>query len=207
MDGRWSTTPRRGRPRRAVPLTPAPPARRYRNDDCRQRRRRWHALAWREQRSSRVLFRAVAGAAASANGLPSESRQMAHRSPGWMTEPPSSRTRSSVAGRSATVKYGSEAVSPGPGPRSWTPRRRPSASASQPGSGGGGPGRELDPEDALPEAQRAIGVVGRELDQRRGHEPQVWPAVRARPCFARRGAPNARSPRLPIVSHPPAPPA
>ena len=40
----------------------------------------------------------------SANGLPSESRQIAQRSPGWITEPPSSRTRSVVAARSATVK-------------------------------------------------------------------------------------------------------
>src|SRR3954452_5657421 len=42
--------------------------------------------------------------AASANGLPSLSRQIAHRSPGWMTVPPSPRIRSSVAGRSETVK-------------------------------------------------------------------------------------------------------
>jgi 5-methylcytosine-specific restriction enzyme B len=55
------------------------------------------------------------GAAANAKGLPSESRQTAQRSPGWMTEPPSSWTRSSVVARSATVKYGREAVSPGPG--------------------------------------------------------------------------------------------
>ena len=47
---------------------------------------------------------ADAGAAASANGLPSESRHTAQRSPGWMTEPPSSRTRWSAAARSATVK-------------------------------------------------------------------------------------------------------
>jgi hypothetical protein len=45
-----------------------------------------------------------AGAAASANGLPSESRHTAHRSPGWIIVPPSSRTRLSVAARSATVK-------------------------------------------------------------------------------------------------------
>ncbi len=42
--------------------------------------------------------------AASANGLPSESRQTAQRSPGWTTEPPSAPTRSIAAGRSATVK-------------------------------------------------------------------------------------------------------
>jgi hypothetical protein len=55
-------------------------------------------------RVARDSYREPWGAAASANGLPSESRQTAHRSPGWMTEPPSSRTRSSDAGRSLTVK-------------------------------------------------------------------------------------------------------
>ncbi len=49
-------------------------------------------------------YRVPVGAAASANGLPSESRHTAQRSPGWITEPPSSPTRSSVASRSATVK-------------------------------------------------------------------------------------------------------
>jgi hypothetical protein len=44
-----------------------------------------------------------ASAAASAKGLPSESRHTAHRSPGWMIEPPSSRTRSSAVARSATL--------------------------------------------------------------------------------------------------------
>ena len=37
-------------------------------------------------------------------GLPSESRQIAHRSPGWMISPPSSTTRSSAVGRSVTLK-------------------------------------------------------------------------------------------------------
>lgn len=50
--------------------------------------------------SYRVSGREVARA----NGLPSESRQIAHRSPGWMTEPPRSRMRRSAAGRSSTVK-------------------------------------------------------------------------------------------------------
>ena len=45
-----------------------------------------------------------AAAASSANGLPSESRQIDQRSPGWMTEPPSSRTRSSAAAISGTGK-------------------------------------------------------------------------------------------------------
>lgn len=61
------------------------------------------SLASREQRSCRC-YSPAAGAAASANGLPSESRHTAQRSPGWMIEPPSSRTRSSVVARSATVK-------------------------------------------------------------------------------------------------------
>ena len=44
------------------------------------------------------------GEAASAKGLPSESRQMAQRSPGWTIEPPSSPTRASAAAMSSTVK-------------------------------------------------------------------------------------------------------
>jgi hypothetical protein len=42
--------------------------------------------------------------ALSANGLPSESRQIAQRSPGWTTLPPSSATRSSAAATSSTSK-------------------------------------------------------------------------------------------------------
>ncbi len=57
-------------------------------------------------------------ATARPNGLPSESRQIDHRSPGWIVLPPSAATFSSAAAISATVKYGSEAVSPGPAPRS-----------------------------------------------------------------------------------------
>jgi hypothetical protein len=38
------------------------------------------------------------------NGLPSASRQIAHREPGWITLPPSAVTRSSAARTSATVK-------------------------------------------------------------------------------------------------------
>ncbi len=45
-----------------------------------------------------------AGAAPSPNGLPSESRQIAQRSPGWITSPPSSTTRARAAGRSGTVR-------------------------------------------------------------------------------------------------------
>jgi hypothetical protein len=59
--------------------------------------------------------------AARPNGLPSESRQIAQRSPGWTTLPPSSTTRSSACARSGTRKYGSEKRSPGPRPRSCSP--------------------------------------------------------------------------------------
>ena len=43
-------------------------------------------------------------AAARANGLPSESRQIAQRSPGWTIDPPSSRTRSRAVAMSSTVR-------------------------------------------------------------------------------------------------------
>ena len=38
------------------------------------------------------------------NGLPSESRQIAHRAPGWITLPPSAVTCSSAVSMSPTVK-------------------------------------------------------------------------------------------------------
>src|SRR6476646_1917352 len=41
---------------------------------------------------------------ASANGLPSESRQIVQRSPGWTTEPPCSRTRFAASVMSVTVR-------------------------------------------------------------------------------------------------------
>jgi hypothetical protein len=70
-----------------------------------------YLLAQGVRRSPGPLARGVvdgyspdAGAAASANALPSESRHTAQRSPGWMTEPPSSEMRCSAAGRSETVK-------------------------------------------------------------------------------------------------------
>ena len=44
------------------------------------------------------------GAALRAKGLPSESLQIAQRSPGWITEPPSSPTRVTAASRSGTLK-------------------------------------------------------------------------------------------------------
>jgi hypothetical protein len=54
-----------------------------------------------------------------------------------------------------------------------------------PRSGSGGPWREVHPEDSLPEAARAIGIVGREFDQGRGHGREVSPLDRARISFAR----------------------
>ena len=69
---------------------------------------------------------------ASPNGLPSESRQIAHLEPGWMTLPPSSVTRSSAAFISSTAKYGRETVSPGPRPRSCTPIWGPGTWVCQP---------------------------------------------------------------------------
>jgi hypothetical protein len=78
---------------------------------------------------------------AKANGLPSESRQIAHTSPGCTTAPPLALTRSSVATRSSTAKYGSENESPGPRPRTCTPTAgapvcvcQPSPSPSRRGS-------------------------------------------------------------------------
>ena len=78
-------------------------------------------------------------------------------------------------------------VSPGPGPRAWTPRRRPvGVGLPHPGPGCGGPGREGDAEDAVPEAAGAIGIVGRKLDQWRGHRRSIacaraWRATRCEP--------------------------
>jgi len=46
------------------------------------------------------------------NGLPSESRQIAHRDPGWITLPPNPLTCSSAASISGTVKYGRAACRP-----------------------------------------------------------------------------------------------
>jgi len=70
--------------------------------------------------------------AARPNGLPSESRQIAQRSPGWTTLPSSSTTRSSARARSGTRKYGSEKRSPGmaePGSTSELIRRPEEASS------------------------------------------------------------------------------
>jgi hypothetical protein len=116
-----------------------------------------------------VVYSAHAGAGVSANGLPPDSRDTAQRSPGWMTDPPSSRTRWSVAGRSSTVKYGREAVSPGPGPRQWIPSRRSPVLGRLSPSGRCEPRRKHDAENAVPEAAGPIGIVGRNSDRGRGH--------------------------------------
>ena len=50
-----------------------------------------------------------------------------------------------------------------------------------PGSGGGRPRCKLDAEDSAPEAAGATGVVGRKLDQWRGHRQEYGPPG---PCFA-----------------------
>ena len=134
----------------------------------------------REERSC-GCYSPGAVAAASANGLPSESRHTAHRSPGWMIEPPSSRTRSTVVARSATVKYGREAVSPGPGPRSVDSETQAVGVGLPPRSGRGGPWREGDPEDSVPEL-RARRVRRPEIDQWRGHGREYgWRIVFAFP--------------------------
>src|SRR5215207_10037197 len=62
---------------------------------------------------------------ASPNGVPSQSRHTDQASPGWTTLPPNARTRSSASAMSGTAKYGSDAVSPGPGPRAWIPTAGP----------------------------------------------------------------------------------
>jgi hypothetical protein len=109
---RTAASRREGRAPKQTPLAPPPDDRQLcratsrslrnaREQQCQFERLR--TAPSREKRSWRC-YSPGAGAAASANGLPSESLHTAHRSPGWMIEPPSSRTRSSVVARSATVK-------------------------------------------------------------------------------------------------------
>ena len=74
----------------------------------------------------------TSGSCVRPKGLPSESRHTAQRSPGWITSPPDSATRLSAPGRSPTAKYGSENRSPGPAPRSWSPRATSPSCACQP---------------------------------------------------------------------------
>jgi hypothetical protein len=142
--------------------------------------------------SDRLCYSAIAEAAASANGLPSESRHTAHRSPGWMIEPPSSRTRSSVPGRSETVKYAREAVSPGPGPRAWTPRRRLSASACHPDPAAAGRGERATPRTPCQNRSARSGssagnsMSGAGIDPSMAAGDRHWFAFRAAAAAARR---------------------
>ena len=94
-----------------------------------------------------------------ANGLPSESRQMDQRSPGWMISPPSSVTRSSVAAMSSTAKYGE---------RDRVARPFAALVEAKPGvTEVGFPARavvrpailEAQPEHTLPEGERAFRLV------------------------------------------------
>jgi hypothetical protein len=67
-----------------------------------------------------------------------------------------------------------------------------------PRSGRSGPWREGDPEDSEPEPPRAIGIVGWELDQWRGHGRKYgWLAVRARLLLCTSRDSGAMSRRLP----------
>ena len=116
-------------------------------------------------------------ARARANGLPSESRQIAQRSPGCTTLPPNSVTRSRAAAMSATSKYGRENESPGPWPRYVNADRRAVAAGLPPGALILAPLTELDTEYPAPEAAGPVGVVGRKLDQREGgigHGPRRY---------------------------------
>ena len=133
--------------------------------------RRLIATAMRDKRLCR-RYSPGAGAAASANGLPSESRHTTQRSPGWMIDPPSSRQGGGVAGARSTL-VDSEAQAIGVG--------------LPPGSGRGGPWREDDPDDPVPEPAGAIGIVGRKLNQWRGHGRSM--AARTRLSSARDATP------------------
>ncbi len=78
-----------------------------------------------EAPGSRAQRRGQSPDTASPNGVPSQSRHTDQASPGWITLPPNARTRSSASAMSGTAKYGSAAVSPGPGPRAWIPTAGP----------------------------------------------------------------------------------
>ena len=77
----------------------------------------------------------------------------AHSPPvaGWTTQPSELANPLQRRGQvgSRRKRRGSDAVSPGPGPRSWTPRRRPSSSPAQPPGprlgGPSGPARRRAP--------------------------------------------------------------
>src|ERR687895_747508 len=119
-----------------------------------------------------------------------------------MTEPPSSRTRSSVLGRSATVKYAREAVSPGPGPRSWTPKRRLSVSACHPDPAAAGRGESATPRTPCQNRSARSGSSAGNSMSGAGIE-QVWLAVRARFSLARQAAAGHGGARVPCARRQP----
>ena len=127
-------------------------------------------------------YRESWGSAASANGLPSESRQTAHRSPGWMTDPPSSRTRSRDARQVVDREVGEGGGIAGPRPTLMDPEAKAVVLDLPSRAGVGGSRDDLDVQHAAPETASAVGVVSGELDQRDGHRPEYahllseWPA-------------------------------
>src|SRR6185437_6872810 len=62
-----------------------------------------HAKPTHDSAEHRLGRAYVSGSAASPNGLPSESLQIAHRSPGWTTLPPSASTLSRASATSTTA--------------------------------------------------------------------------------------------------------
>ena len=85
--------------------------------------------------------------------------------------------RSSVGRRDGEV--GEEAVSPGPGPRSWIPSRRPSASASHPDPASAALGEDGCPDDSpRPRRARSGSSAGNSI-RRGGHASEYGARVTA----------------------------
>lgn len=61
-------------------------------------------VGWYDAHVVPVFVTTPYGEPASPKGVPSQSRQITQRSPGWTISPPSARTRSTAAARSATGK-------------------------------------------------------------------------------------------------------
>jgi hypothetical protein len=105
-------------------------------------------------------FKPSPASCASPNGLPSESLQVAHASPGWITFRPSASTRSNASATSCTAKYGSEKESPGPRPRAWHADRR-RARVRLPAFSLSGPAIvQFNAEKIHPEVTGALWIVG-----------------------------------------------
>ena len=135
---------------------------------------------------------------AKANGLPSESRQIAHTSPGCTTAPPLAVTRSSAATRSSTAKYGSENESPGPRPRTCTPTAGAAVCVCQPSPSRHGATPTQGPTRPTRTAERAR---GRRRETRSAkHERAAWgpcnPTLLSRPREVAHEADRGRAPRL-----------